>query len=194
MFARQEIYDVHDKVCAYELLYRARGEFHANIDVFDEKSGDDATSVVIAHLNIDQIIGPYQAYINFTRNHILQQIPALLPSKRIIIELLENTLVDNLLLENIKILVKQGYKLALDDFIFQEELIPLIELADVIKIEVLGLDKRQIKQRLAQLAGFKGKILAEKIESHALHCLCKELGFHYFQGYFLGYPRLIIGE
>ncbi|MBA3535695.1 MAG: EAL domain-containing protein [Tatlockia sp.] len=195
LFARQAIFDTKGSVCAYELLYRAGNLFRAVIDESDADAGDKATSFILSHLfrelDINSIIGSHPAYINFTRNHILQKIPELLPKQRIVVELLENTFVDEALLENLKLFKQQGYRLALDDFIFQEEFIPLIELADVIKIEVIGLDKQKIKNLLAPLQGSKVLLLAEKIENRNQLMLCKELGFDLFQGFFLNHPDLI---
>lgn len=185
-------------VCAYELLYRADDRHVANIDPEDEAAGDKATSFVISHLfsnlDIDMVIGSRPAYMNFTRNHLLQKAPTLLPKERIVIELLENTLVDEPLVDVVRLLSKYGYKFALDDFVFREELKPLIELADIIKIDVLNLQRAEIKDQLGCLKNFQGKLLAEKIEHRAQFLLCQELGFDYFQGYFLNYPEVIQGQ
>lgn len=197
IFARQAIYDTQGSVCAYELLYRAGDLNRANIDATDEHAGDNATAHVLSylfrHLDLNMIIGQHPAFINFTRNHLLQEIPALLPTDRIVIELLENIPIDDLLLENIQTFSKQGYKIALDDFIFREDLIPLINLADIIKIEVLGLAKQEINKQLTLLSasGFKGKLLAEKIENREQLIVCRDLGFDFFQGFFLNYPNLV---
>lgn len=200
LIARQAIYDAQSTVCAYEILYRTGDLNYANIDTSDEKSGYDATASVLynlfTHLNINTIICSHPAYINFTRTHLLQQIPARLPKDRVVIELLENLWVDDLLLKNVIMLSEQGYKIALDDFVFREELIPLINIVDIIKIEVLGLSKQEIKKQLAVLKamGFKGKLLAEKIDSRDQLILCRNLGFDMFQGFFLDHPNLIQHE
>ncbi|KTD33815.1 putative Diguanylate phosphodiesterase (EAL domain) [Legionella nautarum] len=197
IFARQAIYDTHASVCAYELLYRAGDLNSANIDTTDEKAGDKATAQVLSylfrHLDLNLILGHHPAFINFTRNHLLQKLPASLPKHRIVIELLENILVDELLLENIKTFSKEGYKIALDDFIFHEDLIPMINLADIIKIEVLGLTKQEINKQLTLVreSGFKGKLLAEKIENREQLIVCRDLGFDFFQGFFLNHPNLV---
>lgn len=198
LFARQAIYDAANKVCAYELLYRAEDPFHANIDARNEGSGDKATSFIVSHLftnlDIHTIVGVHPAYINFTRNHILQNIPALLPKRQIVIELLENTLVDDLLIDTLKHLSQQGYKLALDDFIYDKKLQPLVELADIIKIEVLGLTQEGVKNQITSLRNVKAKLLAEKIENRDQLMLCQDLGFDLFQGFFLNYPDLVHGK
>ena len=172
MFARQEIYDAAGSVCAYELLYRNGDDLQSNIDPLDNLAGDKATSFVLSHLftnlGLDSVVGNLPCYINFTRNHLLQKIPLLLPQNRVIIELLEHTVIDELLLDTIKLLVKEGFKFALDDFVFRDDLIPLIHLAQIIKIDVLNLNESEIKKQLALLKNFKGRVLAEKQGSRYL--------------------------
>lgn len=198
LFARQAIYDVSGSVCAYELLYREDEQSCANIDSSDTLSGDKATSFIISHLftdsDIEAVTNGHLVYINFTRSHLLQKIPALLPKERIVIEILEDIVIDELLLKSVQSLSKQGYKLALDDFVFSEELLPLINLANIIKIDVLNLNEQEIRKQLTLLAEFKGHLLAEKIENREQLLLCKELGFQFFQGFFLNYPDLVSGQ
>lgn len=198
LFARQEIYDAAGSVCAYELLYRNGDDLQANIDPLDNLAGDKATSFVLSHLftnlGLDSVIGNLPGYINFTRNHLLQKIPLLLPQNRVVIELLEHTIIDEPLLEAIKLLVQEGFKFALDDFVFRDDLMPLINLVQIIKIDVLNLSESEIKKQLTLLKGFKGRLLAEKIEDKKQLLLCKKLGFHYFQGFFLNFPRPIQGQ
>lgn len=198
LFARQEIYDHKGSVCAYELLYRNSNANYSNLHPDDFESGDKATEFVLAHLfaelDINTVIGAHTAFINFTRNHILQKVPALLPKNRIFIELLENIVVDSELMENIDKMHKEGYRFALDDFRYSEETKPLLDYAEIVKIDVLGLSEKQIQDQLLLLADYKGKLLAEKIETRAQLTICKKLGFHYFQGYFLNYPDPVQGE
>lgn len=180
-------------VSAYELLYRNGDDLVANINNNNLLIGDAATSSVItqlfANLDINNIIGKKPAYINFTYNHLIEQIPALLPKSRIVIEVLETVIVNEQLINSLTELHTLGYKIALDDFMYREEIIPLVKLAHVIKIDVLNLTKTQIAEQLAPLrAIFHGKLLAEKIESRQQFDICLELGFDYFQGFFLNRP------
>ena len=198
LLARQGIYNKNGSVFAYELLYRSGDSFTANVDNLNPLSGDKATSSVIAqlfaNLDINAIINNKRAFINFTRNNLLENVPYLLPKSRIVIEVLETVTIDQLIIENLTILSKLGYEIALDDFIFREELSPLVELAHIIKIDVLNLDKQQILDQLAPLKGFKGKLLAEKIENKRQFNTCIDLGFDYFQGFFLNKPDPYKGQ
>lgn len=192
LLARQGIYDKTGAICAYELLYRNGNSATSDVDNFSALSGDAATSSVITqlftNLDLDLIIGDKPAFINFTHNHIIQQIPRLLPKHRIVIEVLETVVLDEPLIASLINLHKRGYRIALDDFVFKEEAAPLIEVADYIKIDVLNFNKQQIKEQLAPLQGYKGKFLAEKIEDKTQFHTCIDLGFDYFQGFFLNKP------
>lgn len=198
LLARQGIYNRNGSVSAYELLYRDGDALTADVDNFNPLSGDKATSSVIvqlfANLDMNAIIGNKRAFINFTYNNIIEQIPALLPKNRIVIEVLETVAIDQNIIANLTALSKQGYEIALDDFIFRKELSPLIDLANIIKIDVLNLNKQQIVNQLEQLKNFKGQLLAEKIENKNQFDCCVELGFEYFQGFFLNKPDPFRGQ
>jgi c-di-GMP-related signal transduction protein len=199
LLARQAIFNKKGEVCAYELLYRSGEYLTAQINALDPLHGDTATSFVIAqfftNMDINDLIGEKTAYINFTYNHIIQQLPSLLPKNRIVIEVLETVVMDTLLLQCLSKLRDEGYIIALDDFIYQEELIPLMNLAHIIKVDVLHLSKTQIEEQLIPLrTHFKGKLLAEKIENNDQLNTCMELGFDYFQGFFLNKPDALTGQ
>lgn len=199
LLARQAIFNKKGAVCAYELLYRNGDELRAHIDPTNPLAGDAATSSVITqlftNLDINQIIGNKTAYINFTYNHLIEKIPELLPKNRIVIEILETVIIDDALITSLTQLHNLGYKIALDDFMYREEIRPLIELAHIIKVDVLNLSRAQIAEQIAPLKDhFKGKLLAEKIESRSQLELCMGLNFDYFQGFFLNRPDPFSGR
>jgi c-di-GMP-related signal transduction protein len=198
LLARQGIYNKAGFICAYELLYRGDEAISANL--FDQGSleADTATSAVITQLftNADMglVLGNKPGFINFTRNHLLRHLPVLLPKNRIVIEVLEHIDIDQSVIDSIISLSKHGYKIALDDFIFEEKLAPLIDIADIIKIDVLNQNESDIKRQLGRLDGFKGKLLAEKIEDKQQFESCRALGFDLFQGFFLNKPDPVKGQ
>lgn len=198
LLARQGIYDKNSAIFAYELLYRNSEAQNSQVDNLNPLSGEAATSSVLlqlfANLDVNTIIGNKQAFINFTHNHLVQKIPMLLPKNRIVIEVLETVAIDQALLLNLMELKKQGYQIALDDFVFRNELAPLVDMADIIKIDVLHLDQQQIAEQLLPLKSFRGKLLAEKIEDKQQFNHCVNLGFDFFQGFFLNKPDSLTGQ
>lgn len=197
LLARQGIYNKSGAIYAYELLYR-NNEQQSNIDNADETAGVKATSSVITQLftnfDIDSVIGNKLAFINFTYTDIIQQIPRLLPKNRIVIEVLETVTADKQLISNLLAFRKEGYQIALDDFVYKDELIPLIEIADIIKLDVLHQTKETITEQMNRLKGYQGKLLAEKISDKKQFTSCVNLGFDYFQGFFLNKPDALKGQ
>jgi EAL and modified HD-GYP domain-containing signal transduction protein len=69
-----------------------------------------------------------------------------------------------------------------------EETRPLVPLAHIIKVNVLGVPREQIAAQYAALKPSGALLLAEKVSTHDEHVFLRNLGFYYFQGYFLEMP------
>ncbi len=191
LLARQPIFDVDIRVSAYELLFRSDNT--ANANVFD---GDSATSQVFLNafneLDISEVVQHHPAYINFTRNLILNPPP--FDKKRFVIEVLEDIEADQELVDHLQKLKDAGYTIALDDFVYDAKWDPALKIADIVKIDVLAFDEEEIKRHVALLKPFDVTLLAEKVETHEMFHFCKSLGFTLFQGYFLSKPEQVKGR
>jgi c-di-GMP phosphodiesterase len=98
------------------------------------------------------------------------------------------------LLAALRNLSAQGYTIALDDFFYQEHLRPLVELADIIKIDVLASDRTAVAEQVELLRHYDVQLLAEKVETQEDFTYYKALGFEYFQGYFFCRPDVVKGQ
>lgn len=191
--ARQAIFDGDIKVVGYELLYRAIGANSTR-----PPDGDQATSQVLLNslieLGLARVVGDHRAFINLGRSFVLnhQLLPP--PSDQIILELHEDTTTDEQTISAVKEMKKRGYVLALDDFVYDEKWRPLLELADIVKIDLRMLPRETIEQHIAILKQYHVLLLAEKVETMDEFDWCKQSGFDYFQGFFLDRPRIISGK
>ena len=89
-------------------------------------------------------------------------------------------------------LSQQGYTLALDDFVYARTLEPLIELADIIKIDIIATPLDTIRRTLYNLSRHKKiKLLAEKVETRHEFEQALKMGFTYFQGFFFSQPEIL---
>ena len=194
--ARQPIYDAQLKVVAYELLFRSGN----TINAADFLDGDSATTNVIINaiteIGMDQLVGPHRAFINLTRNHILQMAEKPMPElkERLVLEILEDIEAEEVIVEAVSKLAKDGFTIALDDFIYSESLQPLVELSDIIKIDLMALNNEELETHAKKLNNGKRKLLAEKVETQEEFDQCKELGFDYYQGYFFSKPQIMKGK
>jgi EAL and modified HD-GYP domain-containing signal transduction protein len=113
--ARQPILDRQRQVHAYELLFRASPDTPAADTMSSEATARVITDVMVA-FDIDSITHRRPAFINVTRDLLISGVPASLPPKRFVIELLENIEADAEVLAACEALNEAGYQIALDDF------------------------------------------------------------------------------
>ncbi|MCP5161741.1 MAG: HDOD domain-containing protein [Hahellaceae bacterium] len=191
LLARQPIYNAKKEVVAYELLFRPETEF--DMPEFD---GHKATSRVLLNAftesDIASITGGLPAFVNFTEELIHSPPP--FNAKHLVIEVLEDTLITDHLVSSLKKLKQKGYKIALDDFVMDKKYAPLLELADIIKLELPQMDGAILDSTIAQLKPYPAQLLAEKIETPEDYQRCLELGCTLFQGYFLSKPEIVRGK
>jgi c-di-GMP phosphodiesterase len=190
LFARQPIFTAKLDVAGYELLFRSSQNNRA--DFID---GDSASSHVLLYAfgehRIGDVIGDKKAFINFTRNLLLGNPP--LPPEQLVIEILENMQCDKLLLNALEDKRKQGYEFALDDFVLNKDSRDLLPFASIIKVDVLHTDEQEIRRIIRAARPYRIRMLAEKIETRDMFEHCKDLGFEWFQGYFLSKPQIVEG-
>ena len=193
--ARQPIFNRNREVYGYELLYRLNtANYYNNPD----GDGDRATSEVIANsfllIGLDALTGGKRAFINFTQNLLKSEVPTILPKELIAVEILENIEVDQKLIDACRKLKQMGYTIVLDDFVLDDTFRPLIEMADIIKIDFLD-DK--IKEKMSSIRKYgtnKVQLLAEKVETTEAFHQAFDLGYSYFQGYFFSKPIILAGQ
>ncbi len=194
LVGRQPIYDAKLNVIAYELLFRSKQDLQSA--TFND--GDKATSQLILNAFLDiglqNIVGDLPAFINLTRKFLLDSNAIPFNKEDVVLEILEDIAIDDELVASVESLYKKGYNIALDDYIFDSEHQKIMDFISIIKIDILPLDQDGIKQQINKLSGFKGKLLAEKIESQEEFEFCKSLGFDYYQGFFLSKPKIISGQ
>lgn len=188
---RQPIVDQKLRTIGYELLYRS-GE--VNTATFEDSTR--ATSTVLANLllefGVDRVVGSLPAWVNFPQTYLVQEMPIPLPPNSLVIEVLEDVQPTAEVLTALKRLVDDGYQLALDDFEFRPELLPLVEMAQCIKVDVRQRDPTQLRQLVEQLGKFRVSLVAEQVETMAQFEHCMSAGFEWFQGYFMLRPEVLV--
>ncbi|MEA3466453.1 MAG: HDOD domain-containing protein [Thermodesulfobacteriota bacterium] len=192
---RQPIFDRNIKVYAYELLYRHGFVNYAQIDDDDAASGTVLVNLLL-EIGLDNLVGKHKAFCNFTRGSLLQEQDLSFAADRLVIEVLETVEAEDEIVQAVRGYAERGHMIALDDFVYREELRPLVEIADLIKIDVMDLGMEGTAEQVKILRTIKPslKFLAEKVETKEEFQQCLDLGFDYFQGYFFSKPVVVTGK
>lgn len=193
MVGRQPILDQYGVTYGYELLYRSDPE-----ESFGEISGDQLTSSVINNSFYDTEMGPIssgkKSFINFTSKLILDEIWRIVPRHQVVIELLESIQPTAEIIKAVEKIKHAGYRIALDDFVYSKEMLPLVDLADIIKVDVQETDQKTLEVLAKVLLPKQKRLLAEKVEALDEFKRCRDLGYTLFQGYYFARPQVINSE
>lgn len=186
--ARQPILDVKGRVVAYELLFRS-----AAVATFSG-AGDIASRTMLDNTMIyglSQLTAGLPAFINCTADTLSGEFIQMLPAPLTVLEVLETVEPSEEIVKACVSLQRKGYKIALDDFEYTPALDPLIRIANFIKIDFLATPASKRRELIAALREFKGKYLAEKVETHEEYEEALKEGFQFFQGYYFCKPALL---
>lgn len=183
---RQPIFDRHSNVFGYELLYRrSMNNFYEGVD------GNQATRDLIYNaffaMQIEDLTEGKVGFINFTDAMVRDLVPEILPKEQLVIEILENSIVDQDLIQACIRLKEKGYILALDDFVLNPSFEPLLELVDIIKIEFPNVSL-ETQRNLIKKHKHKIRFLAERLETREEYNVALQMGYDYFQGFFFSKP------
>lgn len=189
--ARQPIFDRHDRLYGYELLYRNT----AASTMADGAAADTMCTDTVIHsfldIGLDELTDGRRAFVNCTREFLLDGQVELLPPDKVVVEVLETVGTDEPIVSACRRLRARGYQLALDDYVDNSDFDDLLRVAQIVKVDVLGRDSAELEPLLQRLRGFDVRILAERVETRQVHDECMSLGFDLFQGYFYQRPELV---
>ena len=168
--ARQPIFTNKLQIYGYELLYRSNSP-SAMLNAFPGCEADEATSSVLANsmflFGIEKLTRGKLAFVNFSQRMLVSDVVSFLPPKQIVVEVLENVEPDALTLAACEKLKAAGYKIVLDDFVYHPKMDPLIDIADIIKIDFLASSPSYCEAITKQFQRKKDLVfLAEKIETY----------------------------
>jgi c-di-GMP-related signal transduction protein len=186
--ARQPILDRSGNVHGYELLFRdgLTNSFQGDLEKAVVATVDNAVVFGLEYLTFGR-----SAFINCSSKTLTEQLPRILPPAITVLEVLETVEPTPELIQACRLLKALGFRIALDDFIWEPRFAPLVELADYIKVDFSLLKHEERLMLLKQLPRNSATLLAEKVETHEDYTQACEEGFRLFQGYYFCYPEVM---
>jgi len=188
--ARQPIFDSHNKIYGYELLFRNGLEdyFRADRDAASQSTLDSSLL-----FGLDILCDHQRAFVNCTTDVLCKDLITLLPPNQTVVEILETVEPEDRVVAACQRLKKAGYLIALDDFAPNDTRSPLAEYADILKLDVRA---TSIEERTGLVHRYQArcKLLAEKVETQLEFRQARTMGFRYFQGFFFCRPEIMMAR
>lgn len=191
---RQPIYNKQLGIYAYEMLFRSGQKNTAG----DIQNQDSATSQVVINtfldMGLDNLVGNALACINLSERFLIEEDALPIPAERVILDIHAGISVNPSTLKALENLKKAGFTLAVEDLRGIPDFNSIIQLTDIYKLNIREHSKETLAARLSSLKKFNVKFLADKVETLDEYDNYADMGFDYFQGYFLSRPRIIKGK
>ncbi len=188
--ARQPIFDIKKCIFGYELLFRSD-----MTNYFPKIETNSATSKLLTNsffnIGIEKIAGSNLAFINFPQDLLLKEVPLMFSQDKLVVEILEDVEPQEDVIEACQKIALNGYIVVLDDFFYRPTLEPLIEVADIIKIDVQATPLEEVSDVVKKMTTKGVDLLAEKVETHDEFKKALDMGFRYFQGFFFSKPEVL---
>jgi len=189
--ARQPILDCNKNMFAYELLYRdsnltseITNDRHATVTVL---------SNVLNKFGVKNLLGNYKAFIKADRKFLTHEVVFTIPHEHFIFALQPSMILDEQLVERITQLHEMGYVLAINDTIFDKDV--LNNFSEVLKyISYIKVDAKTPTKNLKVLQDYNVKIIFTKVETHDMYERLLKYGCEYVQGYFFSKPKILQQE
>jgi c-di-GMP-related signal transduction protein len=183
---RQAILNDKMQVYGHEILFRS------GTDNFFSGEAEHATnSTIDSCLSMIACSASPNLFINCTRDSLISGSVKVLPTRTVILEILEDVTPDAEVLKACKELKQSGFRLALDDFSPDESKRELAQMADFVKVDFRSSDAAIRKEIYGMCRNKRTSFVAEKVETlHEVQTAQAE-GNTFFQGYFYSRPEII---
>lgn len=187
---RQLIIDRQQKIIGYELLYRHSAEATQASFSDDMAAGTEVLSNLLTQMGVEFLLGENLAFINVSPEMLSSELIDLLPPSRVVLEIVGATPEVGLLVR-CRELRARGFRIALDNVLPTTLNIPLLEVANYVKLDIQRIDAAVLKRAVPVLRRFPIQLIAEKVETPAEFRNCKALTFDGFQGFHFAHPETL---
>jgi EAL and modified HD-GYP domain-containing signal transduction protein len=189
--ARQPIFNHKLEVVGYELLFRGRGYAAEALTADPERATATVVLNSLSELELKRIVGNKRAWVNVSREFVLDGLAQAIPPRVAGLEISETELLDDDMIAALRDLKRQGYRLALDDFRSRPGFEPLLGLFDVVKLNTVDLGRDQLTEQVERLRPYRAVLLANELGTRPDQEFCAGAGCELFQGDFFCRPTVV---
>ncbi|OHD99544.1 MAG: diguanylate phosphodiesterase, partial [Sulfurimonas sp. RIFCSPHIGHO2_12_FULL_36_9] len=193
--SKQKIFDNKNQVYAYELVFRDT----QNLETVLSSNIRGTAQLIISSITspeLDKLLGSKTlAFINIDEDALLKGILDVLDKDRFILNISENIQLTENIISKIIQYKKRGFILSLEHFDSSAKMLAkfniLFNYIDIIKMDVVLSEPENLEKVMAKLKGGRVKLLAQNIETKEDLKKYMEMGFDFFQGYYLDKPDIM---
>jgi EAL and modified HD-GYP domain-containing signal transduction protein len=190
---RMPIYTPSLDVFGFKLLYRVKD----NTKILIQES-EKATSEIIFNtfieIGLEKIAEDKLAFITIDNSYLTEKLPLPFPKEQIVLVIPKWVPMNNQTIAAIKRLKAERYWLCLEDRLGENIPEDVCNLVNIIKIDIQEMKTQVLHERVDFYRTTSARLMASKVQSQEDFEICKDIGFNYYEGYFLAKPRIVLGR
>ncbi len=187
--ARQPVFDAEQHLWGYE-LFAVSGAGQLSAVAFD---ADTVASALASstYMGLQQMLDRgRKIMVRFSEQNILEKLPYALPPKRTALKILGRPFREPGFEEALIRLKAEGY-LVVVEAVGGKTPESLLKLADIVHVEVAGQNRDELGGFHRKMAPYHCSLMAGQVQNQPLMSVCKDVGFHLFQGGYFKQPEPI---
>ncbi len=176
---RQPILDENQDVLGYEILYQEKID-----DSEDKKSDVVAASAIenfLVQFDSDRFLDGKMAFITFTPNLLLKNIPKIFSPHKLVIQIGDDTIINPAAQNLVYEYKKKGYSIAVNGFEFALRYFSILDVVDIIKVNF-----SELNDSLSNIVNigksFNKDIIAYNVNDEEAYKLALKLKCSFMQG------------
>jgi len=176
---RQPILDENQDVLGYEILYQEKID-----DSEDKKSDVVAASAIenfLVQFDSDRFLDGKMAFITFTPNLLLKNIPKIFSPHKLVIQIDDDTIINPAAQNLVYEYKKKGYSIAVNGFEFALRYFSILDVVDIIKVNF-----SELNDSLSNIVNigksFNKDIIAYNVNDEEAYKLALKLKCSFMQG------------
>lgn len=192
---RQPVLDRERKIIGYQLFYRAHSQDQAKAEN-DLSASAQVLASLLGNLESDWLPPGKLVFLHVDASLLFDEdFLALLPPGRMVLDVDCSLLpFPPQLLAACGSLRERKIGLSLDNCELTESTVPLVKLADFVKLDVSRCDATALFEMLGHLEGFSARPIAKNVETGRDFKFCHDAGFQCFQGYYFARPEIVTAK
>lgn len=193
--SKQKIFDNKNQVYAYELLFQNSSNQETGFS--DSVKGTSQLIMSsITSTELDKLLGQRTlAFVDVDEVTLTKGILDVLDKDRFVLNILENIDLNEKVITKIIQYKKRGFKVSLEHFDSSAQMITkfsrLFNYIDILKMDTLSSEPANLEKVLNKFKDGRIKLLAQNIETKEDFKKYSDMGFNFFQGYYLDKPEIM---
>ncbi|MCD1598385.1 EAL and HDOD domain-containing protein [Rheinheimera aquimaris] len=192
MLVAQPVFNADKQRYAVELLLNNSISIKGLL--LDTSLGNEQLSMYCQAISVQADQYRTAVFVNVSAQLLLSAAKLALQPGRTILTLTGDINVTPALLACVAAYKQQGFRFALNNSCVNDNILPLLALVGIIRLDMLGSSLAQVEHYKKRYARPDLLWLAEKVETEQQFAACKALGCNLFQGYFLSDALAVDGK